>query len=225
MMRAVLVLVLAAAIAASGCLRKAPAPERPNTTPPPVALPAAPAAPEPGPAPALPAKPVDAEDNSWYQPRSAWTTSAVAQDATEPMARPYRITVHHSGEPGDAKAEPKELMRTFERNHKQRGWASIGYHFLITRDGRVFEGRPLRYQGAHAGGDNNIGNVGVCLIGDYEHSQVPKAQREALIDVLDRLTQRYKLSRSSVYGHRNFKTTDCPGRYLMRVVEDFRAGK
>lgn len=215
-----LVLILALILVSTGCLRQAPPPPPPRQplAAPPVALPNAP---EPA-RPAVPNKPVD---DAWYLPRSSWAAGPISVGLTEPLGTPWRITVHHSGEPGDAKGEPKELLRTFERAHQGRGWACIGYHFIIARDGRVFEGRPIRFQGAHAGGDNNEGNIGICLIGDYDIGQVPRAQREALTDVLDRLTRVYRVSRSNVYGHRNFKTTDCPGRYLMPIVDAFRAGR
>jgi N-acetyl-anhydromuramyl-L-alanine amidase AmpD len=141
----------------------------------------------------------------------------------DPMTRIYRLTVHHSGEEGDVIEDPIEALRHFERIHKQaKGWACIGYHFVIARDGRVFEGRPLKYQGAHAVGDNNIGNIGVCLIGDFDKGPVPPAQKAALIDVLDRLTKQYGIEKSQIFGHREFKATDCPGRYLMAIVEQYR---
>lgn len=219
MRRPYLVLILASILAWSGCLRQAPpAPERLPVAPPPVTLPQAPA-------PERPGAPGTGAEESWYLPRSSWAAGPVIASLTEPLGRPWRITVHHSGEPNDAKAEPKELLRIFERNHQGRGWACIGYHFIIARDGRVFEGRPLRFQGAHSGGDNNIGNIGVCLIGDYDIGPVPRAQREALIDVLDRLSRRYRIARTNVYGHRDLKTTDCPGRYLYPIVTAFREGR
>ena len=29
---------------------------------------------------------------------------------------------------------------------------------------------------------------------------------------------------SQIFGHREFKATDCPGRYLMAIVEEYRGG-
>ena len=41
------------------------------------------------------------------------------------------------------------------RDHRVRGFANIGYHYYITRDGVVHAGRPLYQEGAHARGYNN----------------------------------------------------------------------
>jgi N-acetylmuramoyl-L-alanine amidase len=37
---------------------------------------------------------------------------------------------------------------------QDRGWANIGYHFLIDRNGTVVAGRPLQDVGAHTQGHN-----------------------------------------------------------------------
>jgi N-acetylmuramoyl-L-alanine amidase len=164
------------------------------------------------------------EDVGWYVPRSAWAVQQIDGGNVDPMTPIYRITVHHSSEHGDATGEPQDMLRLFEKNHKTKGWACIGYHFIIASDGRVYEGRPLKYQGAHSTGDNNIGNVGVCLLGNFDRDQVPSAQRQALISVLDRLSRRFSVDKAEIHGHRDFKTTDCPGRYLMSIVESYRGG-
>ncbi len=38
-----------------------------------------------------------------------------------------------------------------------RGWADIGYHFLVGENGKVYEGRGWDRQGAHSPGFNNDG--------------------------------------------------------------------
>jgi N-acetylmuramoyl-L-alanine amidase len=48
--------------------------------------------------------------------------------------------------------------------HRERGFSSIGYHYVIKRDGTVETGRPENVPGAHVAG-HNTGSIGVCLIG------------------------------------------------------------
>jgi len=165
----------------------------------------------------------DTTDQGWYVPRSVWAVESIDKTNIVPMTHIYRITVHHSGEEGDVEGDPSVMMRHFEHIHKSvRGWACIAYHFVIAQDGTVYEGRPIQYQGAHAVGDNNIGNIGICLIGDFDRIQVPQAQKNALITTLDRLREQYGIDRTEVFGHRHFKATDCPGRYLFTIVENYR---
>ena len=41
------------------------------------------------------------------------------------------------------------------RDHKARGFRTIGYHFYITRDGEIHRGRPLEKVGAHCRDHNH----------------------------------------------------------------------
>lgn len=183
--------------------------------------PAAPAAAAPA------AKPTDDDGlptgSGWFKPRTTWAGQRIDVSNTDPMVLPiYRLTIHHSGKADDATGDAEDHLRDFERVHKQKGWACIGYHFIISRDGTVYEGRPLKFQGAHATGDNNISNIGVCLMGDFSTRPVPATQRKSLDRVVERLRAQYRIKRSDIYGHRDFKGTDCPGEYLYRIVEQYR---
>jgi|GEM_PF-726896 LysM repeat protein len=175
----------------------------------------------------VPLEPVSPSDD-WYIPRKEWAVDPIIISRTKPMAgTPMRITVHHSGDVKDASMDPIEWLRLIDRQHmeglgKKEPWACIGYHFIIAPDGRVFEGRPLLYQGAHAGWDEvNRLNIGVCLIGDFDRVHVPAAQRDSLLRVLDRLCRDYGISHANVFGHQHWKTTDCPGRYLMAIIDGY----
>lgn len=45
-----------------------------------------------------------------------------------------------------------------------RHFRDIGYHYYITRDGRVHPGRPLSQEGAHCFGHNRH-SIGICYEG------------------------------------------------------------
>jgi len=167
----------------------------------------------------------------WYIARNQWAVDPVILSRTKPMlGTPYRITVHHSGDVKDAGMDPLEWLRLIDHQHmeglnKKEPWACIGYHFVIAPDGRIFEGRPIQFQGAHAGYDEvNRLNIGVCLIGDFDKMRVPAAQRAGLMLALDQLCLDYGISRGNVFGHQHWKITDCPGRYLMALVDAYAAG-
>lgn len=54
-----------------------------------------------------------------------------------------------------------------EEWHLAKGWASIGYHFVITRAGDLELGRPLEDVGAHVQGFNGR-SVGICMVGGLD---------------------------------------------------------
>lgn len=154
----------------------------------------------------------------------------------DPMRRIWRITVHHSAEPlsSDAREASIAAVRLIQQIHMgQNGWADIGYHYLIDRAGRVIEGRPLAYQGAHASGDFNRGNIGICLLGNfaahpedgdkYAAAQSPTAAQLATLGTLvDDLRRRYQIKVGEVWPHKHFRVTECPGPVLERWVADYR---
>lgn len=92
-----------------------------------------------------------------------------------------------------------------DRSHRQRGFFEIGYHFVIRRDGRVEQGRPLNRQGAHASGYNHI-SVGVVLVGGVSEKDVripennfTPAQFESLKSVLKSLRRQFP--HATIVGH------------------------
>ncbi|HYE06892.1 MAG TPA: N-acetylmuramoyl-L-alanine amidase [Planctomycetota bacterium] len=169
-------------------------------------------------------------DTGWYRPRSAWAAQTVDLGNVDPMGPLSRITVHHSADDIDMVDDPVETLRRIEKQHKlgqgkNEPFACIGYHYLISADGAVWEGRPLQYQGAHATGDNNKGNIGICLLGNFDRGRPSPTQQKALLAVLDRLCQQHRIARGKVVGHNHFKTTNCPGKHLDPIVHAYAHGR
>jgi N-acetylmuramoyl-L-alanine amidase len=99
------------------------------------------------------------------------------------------------------------------RWHKTRGFATIGYHYVIYRDGSIHEGRPLEQIGAHCVGHNKH-SIGICYIGGCaSDGKTPKdtrtsEQKEALLSLLRRLKARFP--NATIHGHRDFAAKACP---------------
>ena len=87
------------------------------------------------------------------------------------------IVLHHSASPDVPAAE-------IHAWHLARGWAGIGYHFVIRKNGSIERGRPLGAIGAHAGPGVNGYSIGICLCGDFM-KEVPTGQQiSALLELL-----------------------------------------
>lgn len=147
-------------------------------------------------------------------PRSSWTKAAVGS-RNQAMGGVQRITIHHTDEhAGTAGLPDVELIRRIENYHRNgRKWCAIGYHYIVGKDGRVYEGRPARYQGAHVLSENE-NNLGISIVGDFQ-SHLPNArQLAALRAFLDDMRDRYRVSKRGVYGHRDLNKSICPGDAL-----------
>ena len=140
------------------------------------------------------------------------------------------IVLHHTG--GDAEERPEEVGRTgaeqvraiYKWHTVHNGWGDIGYHYLIDKEGTIYEGR--------AGGDNvigahaycaNTGTVGVALIGNYLKNLPPEAQLKSARWLLAQLSDRYDIDPKgftafhgmnlpTIAMHKDLSNTECPGR-------------
>lgn len=160
--------------------------------------------------------------------RSSWGARKTRRNVAK-MGKVKRITIHHTGEASLPKfanrADVASYLRRLQRSHQQhRRWADLGYHYLIDRFGNVWEGRSIRYQGAHAGSPKtNEGNIGVSLIGNFDVGRPSKKQIGALTQLLSQLRHEYRVGSQRIYTHQKLKQsagldyTDCPGKFVMQI--------
>ena len=90
--------------------------------------------------------------------------------------------------------------------HLDFGWDGIGYHKIIRRSGKIENGRPEYWIGAHVKGKNEI-SLGVCLIG---RDKFTKRQFKSLEQILKRWKTIYPDAK--ILGHRDAVNTKktCP---------------
>ena len=93
-----------------------------------------------------------------------------------------------------------------DRWHRNRGFAKIGYHYVIKRDGVVQKGRADTEAGAHVQGYNRM-SLGICLAGGLDANGNPLAnysdeQYVALNTLLKDLKAKHP--QAVVQGHRDF---------------------
>jgi len=90
-----------------------------------------------------------------------------------------------------------------------RGWKGIGYNFYVRKDGSIYQGRPEWAVGAHATGYNDK-SIGVCAEGNFEAEKMPEAQKQAIIELVRELKQKYP--NAQIKRHKDFAATSCPGK-------------
>jgi N-acetyl-anhydromuramyl-L-alanine amidase AmpD len=132
-------------------------------------------------------------------------------------ARPWKwIVIHHSDTKNGSAA-------AFDRYHKDvHHWDELGYHFVIgngngSADGQVEVGPRWSKQkwGAHAGvKEYNEFGIGICLVGDFDVTKPTPAQMRSLTQLTAWLMANYHIPASHVIGHKDAKSTNCPGKYM-----------
>jgi len=161
--------------------------------------------------------------------RQQWNARpAKSSDMTPLKGQWSKITLHHSAEnssdpAGGSLEDSITSIRGIQRFHiEDRGWSDIAYHFLIDPAGRIFEGRELKWQGAHAGGANNAQNIGICVLGDFERRGPTPAALKSLELLVADLRDRFRIREGRLYAHRELNTTSCPGDALTAWVKSHR---
>lgn len=125
------------------------------------------------------------------------------------LASARKVVVLHHAAAREASPE------TVDKWHKGNGWAGIGYHFYVRKDGRVHRGRPYWAKGAHCPNANS--HTGICLEGDFTVENPTTAQvssLKALLAELQRQEGALRLTR-----HRDWKPTACPGQHFPWPLE------
>ena len=98
--------------------------------------------------------------------RSEWGAREVDYNNMELSIEFNNITVHNSGRRGISNPPKIQNMHIDEFL-----FADVGYHFMIDKDGSIYEGRSLKYKGSHVNKDNT-GRIGINVLGDFEPSPI-----------------------------------------------------
>lgn len=166
-------------------------------------------------------KPLDDGNSPAQLPNSVIARSMWAQGQPVPrfmnrMLPVKRITLHHDGM--DTFTSPRyeaarDRLEKIRTAHRSKSWGDIGYHFLIDPAGRVWQGRPLDWQGAHVARQNE-GNIGICVMGNYESQHANQTQLRSIEAFTAQLMRMYRVPLREVRTHREMAQTACPGRNL-----------
>ena len=128
-------------------------------------------------------------------------TNLAFKNDLKKMEEPSMIVIHHA-------AHSSATVDDIHSWHKQKGWSGFGYHFLITKDGKVYRGRPENKMGAHCKGYNKE-SLGICMQGAFNEEYVPKIQIKSLVKLCESLCAEYSIE--AIKGPRELRYTACPG--------------
>lgn len=167
-------------------------------------------------------------------PRTRWTSAGLVHPENARLMNGVTcVTVHHDKIPvalyGESESDTITRMKSIQAAHTSSKtatgakWADIGYHLIVDRAGRVWEGRPLKYQGSHVQ-DHNEHNVGVLCLGNFERQTPSKPMTDRLDSLLLQLAVAYGLKLDAIKTHRDWNpTTENPGRSMQTYMDRTRA--
>ncbi len=133
------------------------------------------------------------------------------------------IALHHMASPADVKGI--ECVHVNSNN-----WGAIGYSYYIGYDGKVYEGRGLKFVAAGVA-NHNSHVLSIGFQGNYHPSStvkvdriMPLAQFNAGVELICELL--YDMPNiKSLVGHKHFGGSVCPGNYfpLEKMIKEANA--
>ena len=102
----------------------------------------------------------------------------------------------------DTEAGKDFHVQDIDRWHKQRGWAAVGYHYVIPLDGHCEEGRVLESVGAHCAHYNQE-SIGICYIGGRRKGKVEDTRTPEQLATMEKLVLELleRFPEAQVCGH------------------------
>jgi N-acetyl-anhydromuramyl-L-alanine amidase AmpD len=126
------------------------------------------------------------------------------------------ITIHHAGVIDDGSKSGVQKMKDLQTfSLEEKGWGDVPYHFVIDLQGRLYEGRDVKYAGDTNTNYDPTGHLLICVNGNYEEQQVTSESYETLVHFTAKMAETYSIPVEKIKTHRDYATdTVCPGRNL-----------
>ncbi|HEY0458498.1 MAG TPA: peptidoglycan recognition family protein [Pyrinomonadaceae bacterium] len=142
------------------------------------------------------------------------------------------ITIHHTATPQKKDVSIKKKMQNLQNFSQNEGrlatgkikpaWFDVPYHFYIAADGKIAEGRELKFVGDTNTDYDPTGHALIVLEGNFENEQPSAAQLKSLEMLAAWLAAEYKIPAAEIKAHNDFAATACPGKNLKNLLPAIR---
>jgi hypothetical protein len=153
-----------------------------------------------------------------------------------------KITIHHTAVHNNNNNNNQKLKKKVKSHQSfhltEKKWNDICYHYLISKDGKIIEGRNIKYianpdyrSGKEKEKKYDLdGIILVCLMGNFEEEKLEEKQKNTLIHFLCYLIQKHNINTKEIYIHSNTKEYDiknndgkiktlCPGKDIKEFYD------
>lgn len=132
------------------------------------------------------------------------------------------ITLHHEGVSFPEGKDPIKYLKDLQSwSRSQKHWIDIPYHYIIDLEGKVYEGRDIKYAGDTNTEYDPDGHALIEVVGNFEEVQPNQLQLKAVVNTMTWLAKKYNLPVDSIRGHKDYSSaTVCPGKNLYRFLQN-----
>lgn len=162
--------------------------------------------------------------------RQEWNAKAAVGDVKEHIVR--FVTIHHTASPqkiGTAIEKKMQNLQNFSQKESRLdsgklkpAWFDVPYHYYIAVDGKIAEGREIKFAGDTNTDYDPAGHALVVLEGNFETEQPSLEQQKSLQTLVTWLLAFYKVPVSEIKAHNDYASTACPGENLKKTLPALR---
>lgn len=149
--------------------------------------------------------------------RKTW--GARRTNVSRDSRRKREVFIHHEAGPvrkPQSESQERRVMREIQAFHiNSRGWADIGYSYVLFPSGRLYEGRGFSALPA-AQANHNSGTIAICCAGHYDKQSLTPRQYARLVKACNNLAAK---GLRTVGGHYQVFGTACPGRRIKSQLD------
>lgn len=139
-----------------------------------------------------------------------------------------RITIHHTGvaqKVGFPIEKKLQNLQTFSQSESKLAsgkmkpaWIDVPYHFYISVDGKIAEGRPITIASDTNTEYDPTNHATIVVEGNFETDRPTDEQLAALRAMTAWLSVEYQVPASRIKVHNDFAKTACPGVNLKKAM-------
>ncbi len=137
------------------------------------------------------------------------------------------ITIHHAGvasKPAKSLEDKLRDLQTWSQRadkldtgKEKPAWIDIPYHYYISIDGRIGEGREAKYAGDTNTEYDPTGHLLIMVEGNFDVEPISERQLDALKTLTILCAKQYGITADQIQSHKDYsKQTSCPGTALYR---------
>ena len=161
---------------------------------------------------AVPPRPVTVD----VVPRGEWGAASPTGSFTNHTID--ELTIHHAGTVTGVTGP--QQFQGWQGYHQSLGWPDLAYHFIVGRDGMIYEGRPFTAVGDTATAYDPTGHLLIVVEGNFDVSTPTSAQLENVAQLVAWGSQMFDVGVADAMGHRDHAATTCPGDALYAAIHD-----
>uniref|UniRef100_A0A905AUS7 Peptidoglycan-recognition protein n=1 Tax=Glossina morsitans morsitans TaxID=37546 RepID=A0A905AUS7_GLOMM len=132
------------------------------------------------------------------------------------------VIIHHTEYPLSCHFETNclRIIKSLQKHHMYKeSYDDIGYNFLIAFDGHIYEGRGWGVQAQHPSA-YKFNSIGIACLGNFDEDKPDAVMLQNIENLIDEaIVEGYLQSDYILLGHRQIKTTSCPGENLYNVIK------